>query len=96
MKNRLLIIFFFQNIFAQHDISYDLSDQFGINLSNNQIIWNTDQKFDNLLIDSSSKYFEQKFSSFDFNDIKIDSTYTKSKFSYEFGDYGLDVLNVGL
>ena len=96
MKNRLLIIFFFQNIFAQHNISYDLSDQFGINLSNNQIIWNTDQKFDNLLIDSSSKYFKQKFSSFDFNDINIDSTYTKSKFSYEFGDYGLDVLNVGL
>ena len=48
------------------------------------------------MIDSSSKYFKQKFSSFDFNDIKIDSTYTKSKFSYEFGDYGLDVLNVGL
>ena len=96
MKNKLLIIFFFQNIFAQHDIPYDLSNQFGINLSNNQIIWNTDQKFDNLLIDSSSKYFKQKFSSFDFNDINIDSTYTKSKFSYEFGDYGLDVLNVGL
>jgi|LULS01.1.fsa_nt_gb hypothetical protein len=96
MKNKLFIIFFFQNIFAQHDIPYDLSNQFGITLNNNQIVWNIDQKFDNLLIDSSSKYFKQKFSSFDFNDIKIDSTYTKSKFSYEFGDYGLDVLNVGL
>ena len=57
MKNKLLIIFFFQNIFAQHDIPYDLSNQFGINLNNNQIVWNIDQKFDNLLIDSSSKYF---------------------------------------
>jgi hypothetical protein len=96
MKNKLLIVFFFQNIFAQHDIPYDLLNQFGINLSNNQIIWNTDQKFDNLLIDSSSRYFKQKFSSFDFNDIEIDSIYVKSKFKYEFGDYGLDILNVGL
>ncbi len=60
MKNKLFIIFFFQNIFAQHDIPYDLSNQFGITLNNNQIVWNIDQKFDNLLIDSSSKYFKQK------------------------------------
>ena len=51
MKNKLLIVFFFQNIFAQHDIPYDLSNQFGINLSNKHIIWYTDQKIDNVLID---------------------------------------------
>ncbi len=95
MKHKVIILFFIDVIFSQN-ISYDLSNQFGIELDNNQIIWNSDQKFDQLLIDSSSRYFKQKFRSFDFDDVKIDSTYTKSKFSYEFGDYGLDVLNIGL
>ncbi len=95
MKNKVILLFFTEIIFCQN-ISYDLSNQFGVELDNNEIIWNYDQKFDQLLIDSSSKYFKQKFHSFDFDDIKIDSTYTKSKFSYEFGDYGLDILNIGL
>ena len=95
MKHKVIILFFINVIFSQN-ISYDLSNQFGIELDNNEIIWNSDQNFDQLLIDSSSKYFKQKFHSFDFDDIKIDSTYTKSKFSYEFGDYGLDILNIGL
>ena len=95
MKNKVIFLFLIEIVLCQN-ISYDLSNQFGVELENNQIIWNSDQRFDQLFIDSSSKYFKQKFHSFDFDDIKIDSTYTKSKFSYEFGDYGLDILNVGL
>ena len=37
-----------------------------------------------------------KFSSFDFKDMPSDSLYVKSKFRYEFGDYGFDRLNIGL
>ena len=95
MKNKVILLFFTEILLCQN-ISYDLSNQFGVELDNNKIIWNSDQQFDQLLIDSSSKYFKQRFNSFDFDDIKIDSTYTKSKFSYEFGDYGLDILNIGL
>ena len=59
MKHKVIILFFIDVIFSQN-ISYDLSNQFGIELENNEIIWNSDQNFDQLLIDSSSKYFNFK------------------------------------
>jgi len=98
MTNKLIIVYLLVTslLFGQTYISYDSSDQFGVVLDNNQIIWDSDKKFDDLLIDRSSTYFNNKFSSFDFNDMPSDSLYVKSKFQYEFGDYGFDKLNIGL
>ena len=98
MKNRFITILIFNIsiIFGQSYISYDLSNQFGFVLDNNQIIWDNEKKFDDLLIDRSTTYFDHKFSSFDFDNMPSDSLYVKSKFQYEFGDYGFDKLNIGL
>ena len=98
MINKFTVIYIFtiSLLFTQESISYDISNQFGVELSNNQILWDKDQRFDNLLIDRSSNYFTNKFSSFDFKDMPSDSLYVKSKFRYEFGDYGFDRLNIGL
>ena len=95
-KFTAIYIFTISLLFTQESISYDISNQFGVELSNNQILWDKDQRFDNLLIDRSSTYFTNKFSSFDFKDMPSDSLYVKSKFRYEFGDYGFDRLNIGL
>ena len=98
MKNKLITLFVLNTslIFGQSYINYDLSNQFGFVLDNNQIIWDNNKKFDDLLIDRSTTYFDYKFSSFDFDSIPSDSLYVKSKFQYEFGDYGFDKLNIGL
>ena len=81
---------------AQEDIPFDVSNQFAVPLSNNQLVWNTDLSFKKLLIDRSSKNFRQKFTNLTFEELSYDSTYVKSKFIYEFGDYGFDKLSVGL
>jgi len=98
MTNKLILAYLItvSILFGQNHIHYDLSNQFGVILNNNQIIWDKDQKFDNLLIDRSSTYFKNKFSSFNFDNLPSDSIYVKSKFRYEFGDYGFDRLNIGL
>ena len=95
-KFSFFYIFTISLLFTQESISYDMSGQFGVELSNNQILWDRDQRFDNLLIDKSSTNFRNKFSSFDFENMPSDSVYVKSKFRYEFGDYGFDRLNIGL
>ena len=81
---------------GQEDIPFDISNQFAVPLSNNQLAWNTDLSFNKLLIDKSSKNFRQKFTNLTFEELPNDSTYVKSKFIYEFGDYGFDKLSVGL
>ena len=58
MKNKVILLFFTEIILCQN-ISYDLSNQFGVELDNNKIIWNSDQQIDQLLIDSSSKYLNK-------------------------------------
>lgn len=81
---------------GQEVIPFDVSNQFAVPLSNNQLAWNTDLSFNKLLIDRSSKNFRQKFINLTFEELPNDSTYVKSKFIYEFGDYGFDKLSVGL
>ena len=81
---------------GQEVIPFDVSNQFAVPLSNNQLAWNTDLSFNKLLIDRSSKNFRQKFTNLTFEELSYDSTYVKSKFIYEFGDYGFDKLSVGL
>jgi hypothetical protein len=81
---------------GQEVIPFDISSQFAVPISNNQLIWNTDRSFKKLLIDRSTKNFRQKFTNLTFEELPIDSTYVKSKFIYEFGDYGFDKLSVGL
>ena len=81
---------------GQEVIPFDVSNQFAVPLSNNQLAWNTDLSFNKLLIDGSSKNFRQKFTNLTFEELPNDSTYVKSKFIYEFGDYGFDKLSVGL
>ena len=81
---------------GQEVIPFDVSNQFAAPLSNNQLAWNTDLSFNKLLIDRSSKNFRQKFTNLTFEELPNDSTYVKSKFIYEFGDYGFDKLSVGL
>ena len=49
MKNKVILLFFTEIILCQN-ISYDLSNQFGVELDNNKIIWNSDQQFDQLLM----------------------------------------------
>lgn len=81
---------------GQEIIPYDVSNQFAVQINNNQLIWNTDQVFQKLLIDKSSKNFSNKFTNIVFEKLPEDSTYVKSKFIYEFGDYGFDKLSIGL
>ncbi len=81
---------------GQEVIPFDVSNQFAVPLSNNQLAWNTDISFNKLLIDRSSKNFRKKFTNLTFEKLPNDSTYVKSKFIYEFGDYGFDKLSVGL
>ena len=52
-KFAAIYIFTISLLFTQESISYDMSNQFGVELSNNQILWDEDQRFDNLLIDLS-------------------------------------------
>ena len=96
--NRILISFFLLNTiaFLQEDVPFDISKQFAVPIDNNQLIWNNDSYFDILLIDRSSKNFKNKFSDLEFDEIVKDTSYVKSKFIYEFGDYGFDKLSVGL
>jgi len=81
---------------GQEVVPFDISSQFAVPISNNQLIWNTDRSFKKLLIDRSTKNFRQKFTNLTFEELPNDSTYVKSKFIYEFGDYGFDKLSVGL
>jgi len=82
--------------FTQESIPFDISKQYAVPIENNQLIWNSDLFFENLLIDRSSKNFNNKFEKLNFEELSDDSSYVKSKFVYEFGDYGFDKLNVGL
>ncbi|MCH1546575.1 MAG: hypothetical protein L7S51_01275 [Candidatus Marinimicrobia bacterium] len=96
-KYKLLFLTCSLNIsIGQEVIPFDVSNQFAVPLSNNQLAWNTDLSFNKLLIDRSSKNFRQKFTNLTFEELPNDSTYVKSKFIYEFGDYGFDKLSVGL
>ena len=96
-KYKLLILTCSLSIsIGQEVIPFDVSNQFAVPLSNNQLAWNTDLSFNKLLIDRSSKNFRQKFTNLTFEELPNDSTYVKSKFIYEFGDYGFDRLSVGL
>ncbi len=92
----LYLAFSFNLLIGQEIIPFDVSNQFAVSLNNNQLIWNSDQSFKKLLIDRSSKNFKYKFTDLTFEELPIDSTYVKSKFIYEFGDYGFDKLSVGL
>ena len=96
--NKIYFSFFFLSsiVFSQENIPFDISKQFAIPLENNQLIWNSDLFFENLLIDRSSKNFKNKFEKLNFEELPEDSSYVKSKFIYEFGDYGFDKLRVGL
>ena len=69
---------------AQEDIPFDVSNQFAVPLSNNQLVWNTDLSFKKLLIDRSSKNFRQKFTNLTFEELSYDSTYVKSKFTVSY------------
>ena len=81
-------------VFAQESIPFEISKQFAVPLENNQLIWNSDISFNNLLIDKSSRNFKNKFEKLSFEALPEDSSYVKSKFIYEFGDYGYDKLSV--
>ena len=83
-------------VFAQESIPFEISKQFAVPLDNNQLIWNSDFSFNNLLIDKSSRNFQNKFGKLSFEALPEDSSYVKSKFIYEFGDYGFDKLSIGL
>tara|TARA_B100000427_G_C15500868_1_gene591957 strand:+ start:82 stop:1683 length:1602 start_codon:yes stop_codon:yes gene_type:complete len=83
-------------VFSQESIPFEISKQFAVPLENNQLIWNSDLSFNNLLIDRSSRNFKNKFEKLSFEVLPEDSSYVKSKFVYEFGDYGYDKLRVGL
>ena len=83
-------------VFTQESIPFEISKQFAVPLENNQLIWNSDISFNNLLIDKSSRNFKNKFEKLSFEALPEDSSYVKSKFIYEFGDYGYDKLRVGL
>ena len=83
-------------VLSQESIPFEISRQFAIPLENNQLIWNSDFTFNNLLIDKSSRNFKNKFEKLSFEVLPEDSSYVKSKFVYEFGDYGYDKLRIGL
>ena len=95
-KNFLSIYFLSSILLSQEEIPFDVSKHFAVILDNNQLIWNSDQSFEKLLIDRSSKNFRNKFTNLTFEELPEDSSYVKSKFIYEFGDYGFDKLSIGL
>ena len=95
-KNFLFIYFLSSILISQEEIPFDVSKHFSVVLDNNQLIWNADQSFEKLLIDRSSKNFRNKFTNLTFEELPEDSSYVKSKFIYEFGDYGFDKLSIGL
>ena len=95
-KNFLSIYFLSSILTSQEEIPFDVSKHFSVVLDNNQLIWNSDQSFEKLLIDRSSKNFRNKFINLTFEELPEDSSYVKSKFIYEFGDYGFDKLSIGL
>jgi len=96
-KSKLLFLICSLSVsIGQEVIPFDISSQFAVPINNNQLIWNTDRSFKKLLIDRSTKNFRQKFTNLTFEELPNDSTYVKSKFIYEFGDYGFDKLSVGL
>ena len=95
-KIYVLFSFLASIVFAQESIPFEISKQFAVPLENNQLIWNSDISFNNLLIDKSSRNFQNKFMKLSFEALPEDSSYVKSKFIYEFGDYGYDKLSVGL
>ena len=95
-KIYVLFSFLASIVFAQESIPFEISKQFAVPLENNQLIWNSDISFNNLLIDKSSRNFKNKFEKLSFEALPEDSSYVKSKFIYEFGDYGYDKLGVGL
>ena len=97
LKSKLLFLICSLSVSnGQEVIPFDISSQFAVPISNNQLIWNTDRSFKKLLIDRSTKNFRQKFTNLTFEELPNDSTYVKSKFIYEFGDYGFDKLSIGL
>ena len=53
-------------VFTQESIPFDISKQFAVPLENNQLIWNSDISFNNLLIDKSSRNFKNKFEKLSF------------------------------
>ena len=83
-------------VLAQGSIPFEISKQFAVPLENNQLIWNSDKTLNNLLIDRSSRNFKNKFEKLSYEVLPEDSSYVKSKFIYEFGDYGFDKLRVGV
>ena len=54
-KNFLSIYFLSSILTSQEEIPFDVSKHFSVVLDNNQLIWNSDQSFEKLLIDRSSK-----------------------------------------
>ena len=53
-------------VFTQESIAFDISKQFAVPLENNQLIWNSDISFNNLLIDRSTRNFKTKFEKLNF------------------------------
>ena len=95
-KYAILIYIFLSILYTQENIPFDVSKQFAVPIENNQLLWNDDKSFNKLLIDRSSRNFKNKFTNLDFEELPEDSSYVKSKFIYEFGDYGFDKLSIGL
>ena len=95
-KYVILIYIFSSILYTQENIPFDVSKQFAVPIENNQLLWNDDKSFNKLLIDRSSRNFKNKFTNLDFEELPEDSSYVKSKFIYEFGDYGFDKLSIGL
>jgi hypothetical protein len=95
-KYAILIYIFSSILYTQEHIPFDVSKQFAVPIENNQLLWNDDKSFNKLLIDRSSRNFKNKFTNLDFEELPEDSSYVKSKFIYEFGDYGFDKLSIGL
>ena len=65
-------------VFTQESIPFDISKQFAVPLENNQLIWNSDISFNNLLIDRSTRNFKTKFEKLKFEAIPEDSSYVLS------------------
>ena len=77
-KNFLSIYFLSSILLSQEEIPFDVSKHFAVILDNNQLIWNSDQSFEILLIDRSSKNFSNKFTNLTFEELPDDSSYVKS------------------
>jgi hypothetical protein len=59
-KIYVLFSFLASIVFTQESIPFDISKQFAVPLENNQLIWNSDISFNNLLIDRSTRNFKTK------------------------------------